>query len=135
MSLNKNGCGAERYFVLRNKRGIYNQRGLIMSLNKDEYGIVIFTDMGEDVSTNIGVEMVLEPQIGDILTKVATDGVTVGSSNVEDGDRTLLANTYLQYTLKEGDLTFAGNWRKKGKVEIDSTKELVGNYELFEVLD
>jgi len=105
-----------------------------MAINKDETGVIIFVDMGEDVSTNIGLEIILQPEIGEDKSRLQADGVSVGTVNVTDGDVDLLANQYLQYTTQEDDLDFAGTWRKKGLVKIDTSKTLISNFEQFVVL-
>ena len=105
-----------------------------MALNENEFGAIINVNMGQDVSTNIGLEMVLEPEIGDEKVFNQSEGVTVGSVNIQDGDQTFLANEYLQYTLKDGDLDFVGTWRKRGRVKLTTTNELVSNFVLFQVL-
>lgn len=105
------------------------------SLNKNEYGDVIYVDLGEDVSTATELTFVLEPQIGDIQEKAIADGVSVGTANVDVDDKTLLANQYLQYTVKENDLDYAGLWRKKGKAKLSSANLVVGDYSQFSVLE
>jgi len=105
-----------------------------MALNENEFGSVITVDMGRDVSTNIGLEVALEPELGDEKIFTQSDGVTVGSVNITEGDETFLANTYLQYTLKDGDLDFVGPWRKRGRVKVDPANEVVGNFVQFQVL-
>lgn len=104
------------------------------SLNKNEYGQVVRVNMLEDVSTNTLLKFILEPSVGDKLEKAAADGVVVGTSNVTVDDESYLANEYLEYTIKDGDLTFVGSWRLKGEVDINSTKKVVGDYKIIEVL-
>ena len=103
--------------------------------NKDEYGDIIYTNLGEDVSTATDLTMVLEPKIGLTLEKVTSDVVSVGTVNVDVDDETLIANQYLKYTIKADDLTFAGLWRKKGKAKLSNTNLVVSDFTLFTVLE
>jgi len=105
-----------------------------MASNVNEFGQVLRANMGEDVSTNIGLEFILEPEAGTKLTKTQSDGVVVGTVAVTEGDKSLAANQYLEYTVKDGDLDQSGRWRKKGIAKISTTNEKVGNYERFTVL-
>lgn len=102
-------------------------------LNKGEYGQLVYANLGEDVSSGTDLKMVLEPQVGEKLERLAGDGVAVGTSNVTVGDVTFLANQYLQYTILSGDLTYAGTWRLKGEVNLSSTNKVVSDYRQFEV--
>lgn len=104
-----------------------------MNLNKNEYGQKVYVNMGEDVSTATTITMILQPQIGEKLEKVAADGVAVGSTNITVDDENLIANEYLEYTIKEGDLSYSGMWRKKGEAQLTSTNKVISNYSKFEV--
>lgn len=117
-----------------------------MSLNQFEYGQVLRANMGEDVSTNIGLTFILQPKAGtpDSANNstdqprnaiIRTTGVTVGTVDVFDGDTKLLANEYLEYTVQQGDFDIAGQWRIKGEAKISSTKKVSGNFKLITVLD
>ena len=117
-----------------------------MSLNKHEYGQVLRANMGEDVSTNIGLAFILQPKSGTPENSsnatdqprnsiVRTEGVVVGLVDVFDGDTKLLANHYLQYTVLKGDFTIAGTWRIKGEAAISVAKKVIGNFKLITVLD
>lgn len=102
-----------------------------MSLNVDEFGDVVRVNMREDVSSATSYTMTLQPKVGDTLEKTATLGTVDVTYEGED----LLANNYIEYTIADGDLEYAGQWRKKGKAVISSTKEIVSNYEFFTVLE
>ena len=101
--------------------------------NKGEYGQTIYVNMGEDVSTNTELSLILEPAIG--TKKEISSGVTVGSANVDVNDETYLANEYLQYTIAADDLDYAGLWRKKGEATLSSTNKIISNYTHFSVLE
>lgn len=103
--------------------------------NKDEYGDIIYANLGEDISTAIELTMVLEPQIGEKQEKSISDGVSVGTVNVNVNSETFLANQYIQYTIKVDDLDFAGLWRNKGKAKLSATNLVVGDYSRFTVLE
>jgi hypothetical protein len=94
-------------------------------LNKNEYGQKIYVNMGEDISTNIAISMEIQSRIGDLKTLSSSDGVAVGTVNIDVDDETFIANEYLEYTIKDGDLDGAGVWRKKGIVEIDATTKVI----------
>ena len=106
--------------------------------NKDEFGQLIFADMGQDVSTATELKLILQPQVsvnGDKKEKAGTDGVTVGTVNVVVDDETFLANEYLQYTIKEDDFDKAGLWRVKGEALLSSTNRVIGDYRRFTVAE
>lgn len=119
-----------------------------MNLNKFEYGQVLRADIGEDVSTNIGLTFILQPKTGNpensnnsteqprnSIIRTQSEGVVVGTADVFDGDTKLLANQYLEYTVQQSDLSIGGQWRIKGEADITSTKKLIGNFKLITVLD
>lgn len=103
-------------------------------LNKDEYGQTIYVNLGQDVSTATALNFVLEPQIGDKLERSASDGVAVGTSNITVDDETYQANQYLEYTIKEGDMEYAGLWRIRGEATLSATKKVIGDYRIIRVL-
>lgn len=105
------------------------------NLNKGEYGQKVYVNMGEDVSGASTITFILEPQSGEKLTKQAADGVAVGASNVAYEDQTFIANEYLEYTIKDGDLTYAGTWRLKGECLLTSTNKVISDYSYIEVLE
>lgn len=104
------------------------------SLNKCEYGQVVRVNLLQDVSTNTELKFILEPQFGNKLERGASDGVSVGTSNVTVDDETYLANEYLEYTVKSGDLDYAGTWRMRGEAQLSSTVRVIGDYKIIEVL-
>ena len=100
------------------------------NLNKGEFGQVLRADLGEDISTAISYEMILQPQLGETLEKVST----LGTVNIVVDDQTFLANQYIEYTTIEDDLTYAGTWRLKGKAKF-ANSEVIGDYRKFTVLE
>jgi len=85
-----------------------------MTFNKGEYGSVLRVNLDTDISAGTSLTVYLEPQRGD--EKTFTTNVVVGSSNVTVDDEGFLANQYLEYTLQDGDLDQAGQWRARGSV-------------------
>lgn len=104
-------------------------------LNKGEFGQKIYANMGEDVSSASSITFVLEPRSGQKLERSTANGVAVGTANITVGDQNLIANEYLEYTILEGDLKYAGTWRKKGECLLTSTNNVKSDYSYFEVLD
>jgi len=103
------------------------------SFNNGEYGQQILINMGQDLSTATDLMVILEPKVGDI--KEFSVGVTVGLVDILVHTTTYLANEYLQYTTKKGDITKPGQWRKRGTVKLSSIANLVSDYETFTVLE
>jgi len=85
-----------------------------MTFNKGEYGSVLRVNLDTDISAGTSLTVYLEPQRGD--EKTFTTNVVVGSSNVTVDDEGFLASQYLEYTLQDGDLDQAGQWRARGSV-------------------
>jgi len=105
------------------------------TLNKDEYGQVVYAKMGEDVSTATDYSFILEPKRGTKQTKAVADGVALGTTNIYVNDELHEANKYLTYTVKEGDLDVSGIWRKRGEATMSETNVVIGDYDLMSVLD
>ena len=104
-----------------------------MSLNKGEFGDVIYIDMVEDVSTATDLKITLQPESGE--TKEISSGVTVLVTDTTVGDKTYKANKALQYTTQENDIQVSGRWRKQGQAKMSATRRLFSNYQRFTVLD
>lgn len=102
-------------------------------MNVGEYGQVFRFNRYEDISATTPT-LILEPRIGTAIERTTADGVTIPTSTkVIDGE-TFTANQYIEYVIKEGDLTFAGRWRAKLKMKYSPTKELITDYQRFTVL-
>jgi len=102
-------------------------------LNKGEYGQKVYVNMGEDVSSASTLTFVLDPQSGEKLEKAIGDGVAVGSTNITVDDQNYIANEYLEYTIKSGDLKYVGTWRLKGECLLTSTNKVISDYKFIEV--
>ncbi len=111
------------------------------NLNTFEFGQVVRADIKQDVSSNTGLTFMLQPKEGrpknanasldeprNAVVRTQADGVVVGTANVVVGDETFLANQYLEYTLKQDDLSIPGIWRFKGEAQLSSTVRAVGDY-------
>tara|TARA_R110000782_G_C14819187_1_gene413727 strand:- start:8381 stop:8740 length:360 start_codon:yes stop_codon:yes gene_type:complete len=117
------------------------------SLNANEYGQVLRANMKKDISASTSFEMVIQPEQGasknvhsfsDRLNGavIATNPeVTVGTVDVTVGDVVYLANQYLEYTTKSGDISKSGVWRVRGTVAVSSTNKILGDFLRFTVLD
>jgi len=115
-------------------------------MNQYEYGQVLYANLGQDVSSATAYQFVLQPKSGIPTNKNSTgtqplnsivrtgSDVTLGTSNVTVGDQKYLAHQYLQYTIKENDLSIAGIWRIKGIATVSATKEIVGDYQNVTVM-
>ena len=103
-------------------------------LNKNEYGQTIHVNLGEDISSFTALNLILEPNIGSKLQKSASDGVSLGASNIAVDDENYLANQYISYTIKQGDLDKEGQWRVKGEATLSATNKVISDYSRFTVL-
>jgi hypothetical protein len=83
-----------------------------MNFNEGEYGSVLRVNLDTDISAGTTLTVELEPQTGDL--KSFTSNVALGTVNVTVDDQTFVANEYLEYTLQDGDLDQAGQWRARG---------------------
>lgn len=118
------------------------------NFNKYEYGQVIRANLNQDVSTNTGLQIIIQPERGssenanhvkysDPNGAVIANNpdVTLGTVDIVVGDETYSANEYLEYTIKPNDLSKSGVWRVKGIATISSTEIITGDYIRFSVLD
>jgi hypothetical protein len=101
------------------------------NLNKNEIGQPIRINLGEDISLATPT-LILQPRLGE--TKEITTGVTIPDSAVTIGTTTLNANEYVEYTTKDGDLDYSGQWRYKAKLTFSATDVRQTDYQRFTVL-
>jgi len=116
------------------------------AFNKNEYGQVIRVNLSQDVSTNTGLEVIIQPELGHSKNSsndtnkpqgavIATNpDVTVGEVDITVGDEVYSANEYLEYTIQADDLSKSGTWRAKGSADITPTNKVIGDYKRFTVL-
>lgn len=102
-----------------------------MTFNDGEYGSVLRVNLGTDISAGTSLTLYLQPRRGE--EKEFTTNLVVGSSNVTVDDQSFLANQYLEYTLQDGDLDEAGQWRARGSA-IVSGELIKSDYVKFTVL-
>lgn len=107
----------------------------MMTLNKDEYGDTLYAKLSEDVSTATDYGIILEPKFGDKKIKTVSDGVSLGTTNITVNDEDYLANEYVQYVTKDGDIDQSCLWRIKGTAQMSSTRKVIGDYQHFSVID
>lgn len=101
------------------------------NINKNEYGQTLRVNLGEDISTATAYDFIIEPKYGEKLEKTGV----LGTVNVVEGDETYLANQYLQYTIADGDIDQAGQWRMKGEADLSATSKVISDYKYFTVLE
>jgi len=102
-------------------------------MRSGEYGINVYVNVGEDISTatEYGIEFISPSGIN--LTKMSADGVTIGGSPVTaDCSVIYAADEYLVYTTILGDITEAGDWLVRSIVEINS-QYLLGPQQIMKV--
>lgn len=86
------------------------------AINKGEYGIKVYVDFEEDVSSSTSYSITLKDPKGNEFEKTAA----LGSSTLTDTDiGTLSANEYVYYELALGDIDEAGRWQVRGQAEGD----------------
>ena len=88
-----------------------------------------------DMSANTGLQITFTKPDDTTLVvtnpEVTAPGVPVTDSVLGP----LLANQYLEYTLKQDDLSLPGIWRFKGEAQLSSTVRAVGDYRTVTVLE
>ncbi|MCK5602163.1 hypothetical protein KAR91_09845 [Candidatus Pacearchaeota archaeon] len=102
-----------------------------MTFVEGTYGSVLRVNLGTDISAGTELTVYLEPRRGD--EKEFTTNLVIGTSNVNVDDQGFLANQYLEYTLQDGDLDEAGQWRARGSA-IVSGELIKSDYVRFTVL-
>ena len=104
-------------------------------LNNGEYGQTLYVNFDQDISSATALNFILEPMLGEKIERSASDGVAVGTVNIDVRDESYLANQYIQYTIKDGDIDKAGTWRYKAEATLSSTVKLVSDYQIVEALE
>lgn len=107
---------------------------IVQTLNKGEYGDVIYVNINKDVSSGTSFSIKMQSRFGDLKERTESDGVALGTTNVTVDGEKYMANEYLTYTVKEGDLDVAGIWQLKGIAVISSTRKIIGDYQYISVL-
>ncbi len=104
-----------------------------MTLQAGEYGKVLILDAGMDLTGQTGIE--LEFQYPDGSSKTISSGLVVGTTDLVVDGETYLANTYVTYTLVNGDIYMPGLHRRKLSVRFGGSKRLVSMTDDFDVFD
>lgn len=99
-----------------------------------EYGNRLFVNTNDDLSAATNIKLKLKGE-GKTLALTSSDGLVVGSVDlVVSEEETFLANQYVIYTTKPGDICSGGKWR--AYVEYDNgTERKVGETAFFYVED
>ena len=103
-----------------------------------ETGVTFRVNANFDMSSNTELTIVFVKPDNTKVTKVKSDGVTLGASDVVDDDLgTLTANEYMEYET-EDIFDIAGTWRVYG-IYTDTAEEpddyFIGDTSSFEVRD
>jgi len=101
------------------------------NLNFDEVGQPIRVNVGSDISL-ASPTLILLPEVGN--KKEIVEGVSIPAVDVVDGNDTYLANEYIEYYTKLGDLDYAGRWKSKAKLNFSTTDVMQTDYKKFRVL-
>lgn len=104
---------------------------MLSNLNFNEIGQVILVNVGKDISLSTP-ELILQPELG--LTKEISAGVTIPAVTVVVDGETFEANEYISYTTVDGDLDYAGRWKKKARLTFSSTNIEQTDFVKFRVL-
>jgi hypothetical protein len=102
-----------------------------MNYNNGEYGQKIYANFGESITGGTSLQLSLMPAYGS--EKLITSGVTIGASNITVDDEDWIANQYLEYTIANGDLDKAGQWRVQGQALVSGVLKK-SDYKQFTVL-
>ncbi len=103
-------------------------------LNRFEYGNVLRVNFNQNLTTATELGFTLEPKFGESIEKTNQTGVTIGTTNINVGDETYLANEYTEYTIEENQLENAGQYRMKGYA-IFPIGKVITDFQQFTVLD
>lgn len=111
------------------------------NFNKGAFGQPVRVTFNRDVSTATLFSMELEPQfqgtrLGDgipNLPAVLRVVPVLGTVDVEVDDQLLLANQYVEYVTKEGDLVDVGRWRTKAIATLPG-ETVATDFKFFQVL-
>jgi len=101
----------------------------MQKFNTDAYGEILYVNFNEDISTGTAFTLELDPQEGNSIDKTPT----LGTSDVDVGDQTYLANQYVKWTTTSDVFqNYIGLWRAKATATLP-TKTLATDFILFRV--
>ena len=101
------------------------------NLNYNEIGQVIRINLAEDISAATPA-LILKPEVGEI--KEITSGVTIPGVEVTVDGVIYYPDEYIEYTTQDGDLDYAGRWKKKAKLTFSDSNIQQSDFEKFRVL-
>jgi hypothetical protein len=101
----------------------------MINFNKSSFGQYLRVNFGQDVSTATAFSLEMQPENGEKVTKTPT----LGTSNVDVGDETFLANQYVEYATEEDVFNdHVGRWRVKATATLPAAT-VSTDYVLFRV--
>ena len=78
-------------------------------MNVNEYGNFIRIQFDEDISNNINKMHLISPPPYNTSKEFTVDnGLSVGTGNFNEGGVKYISNQYIEYQIKEGDITATG---------------------------
>ena len=101
------------------------------NLNFNEIGSIIRVNLGYDITASTP-KLILQPELGE--TKEISTGVTIPGVTVITDIETFTAGEYIEYLTIDGDLDYAGRWRKKAKLTFSSSDIQQNDFKKFRVL-
>lgn len=75
---------------------------------RNEYGKILILDTGFDLSSQNGLSLVIDRPDGSQVTRTQASGLAVGGTDLTVDGTTYSANTYVTYTVQDGDLQANG---------------------------
>ena len=104
---------------------------IVETYNVSSYGETVRVNFNRDVSGAESYSMSAQPERGET---VALSPVTLGTADVWEGDASLLANQYVEYTTQEDDFKgYVGRWRLRGEAKLSASVNIATDYRLFRV--
>ena len=102
----------------------------MINFNKDSFGQTLRVNFGQDVSTATEFSLEMQPENGETVTKTPT----LGTSDVDVGDETFIANYYVDYAVTEDVFSdYTGRWRAKAIATLPG-ETIATDYVLFRVM-
>lgn len=84
--------------------------------NNVEYGGYLRLMFNQDISANTNqITLISPPPKGNKTTLKASDGLVVGGSTFSEDGINFVANQYVEYQYKKGELTEVGKWKLCGE--------------------
>ena len=102
-------------------------------MNKGEFGNNFFGNVGFDISAATNIKLMFKAECFTDI-KTAADGVVVPNIDAVSADKTYLANQYVKYQFKAGDVAVGGIWRAYVEFDLNGKRRMseVGLFEIGE---